>query len=258
MTRNRATLLTLIAASAAILLASPTLAGELDRLAEALSLIRGEVEVLSTEIRDLSEERRTRLRSLSTQRADLELEVKREELRLRQLEDQKQALKNRSDQEAANSARLGPAAEQAIATVRTSVQDTLPFQRQERLAELDALRDQLKEGLITPQQALWRLWERVEDEQRLSRENAIHQQIIELDGEPVLADVARLGMAMMAFRTQDGRFGKVQRGKDGAWRWVELDTKEDRARVASLFDALRKNIRVGYFELPYLLPQELP
>ena len=254
---TRQTSAIIAAALIALAVATPAIAGDLDRLAAALSKIRGEVETLSAEIRDLSEDRRVRLRALAAQRTDMELDMSREEMRLRHLQERKQTLQTRAKARDANSARLEPAALDAIATVRASVAASLPFERDDRLQSIDDLRKQLEEGLISPQQALWRLWERVEDEHRLARENAIHQQIIELGDESVLADVARMGMVMMVFRTRDGRFGKVQRTGD-AYQWTELHSKEDRARVAALFDALRKNIRAGHFELPGILPEETP
>src|SRR5690606_29294078 len=88
-----------------------------------------------------------------------------------------------------------------------------------------------------------------EDEFRLTRENGLFSQTISLGRERVLADVVRLGSMALYFRTQDGRVGLAQRAADG-WRFVVEDDAADRARIDALFDALRKQIRQGWFELP--------
>lgn len=247
----------LLAVSGLALAASPAQADELERLSKALSRIRGEVEALSDELRDLKEDERLRLRALAAQETDLELELKREELRLRQLQERKAALQKRTEALDEEARRLKPTALEALGEVRGAIESTLPFRLGERLKSIDELKRQLDEGLISPQQAIWRLWERVEDEARLARENSLHQQVIDLDGEQILADVARLGMAMMYFRTQDGRYGAVKR-RQGQWTWVEITDKKSREQIAALFDALKKQIRVGFFELPSALPSEAP
>ena len=97
-----------------------------------------------------------------------------------------------------------------------------------------------------------RLWAFIEDEFRITKDNAIQRQTIDLDGEKMLADVAKLGTVMLLFRTDDGRFGTVR--KDGmSWRFEVADNEDDQKRIATLFDALGKQIRQGFFELPNAL-----
>ncbi|MFB6373638.1 MAG: DUF3450 family protein, partial [Bradymonadaceae bacterium] len=94
-----------------------------------------------------------------------------------------------------------------------------------------------------------RLWQFVEDELRLSRENGMYSQVIELGGEEVLADVARVGMVSLYFKTEDGRVGVAERTDEG-WRWQTIRKEKQKRRIEKLFESFKKNIRVGYFELP--------
>jgi hypothetical protein len=80
------------------------------------------------------------------------------------------------------------------------------------------------------------------------------RQVIPLDEGEVLVDVARLGMVSMYFRTDDGRIGAV-RGTPGSWRWEVFTDSNDIALAQELFEALDKQVRVGFFELPNALPE---
>jgi hypothetical protein len=216
---------------------------ELARKRAAIDGLAGELELGKAEMRD-------RLRALGLQRADLErqvkaLEVERAEVR-RGLERREQEAARR---EAAR-ARLRPLVLEQVEAVRAVVLAGIPFKTEERAAELDRLADALRRGDASPDDALAKLWSAVEDELRLARENGLHRQPIALGGERVLAEVAKLGTALLYFRALDGRVGFAARGADGAWTYRVADDPADAARIRALFDALRKHIREGYFELP--------
>jgi hypothetical protein len=133
------------------------------------------------------------------------------------------------------------------------VHSGFPFKVGERLVELDNLEAQLTNGAITAQRAVNRLWAFIEDEFRISRENAIYSQSIDLQGENVLVDVAKLGTVMMYFRTRDLDYGRAVKTGTG-WRFELLESAADQELVSRLFDSLRKQIRQGYFSLPNALP----
>lgn len=243
-----ATLLILFVASIAV-----AAEGDVQALARRLAELRAEVEELSGEVAGKKAEIDAKLRSTRSQRADLEMQIQREETRSRQL---RQAIhKHRERIEASKKTEkdLEPATVAAIARVRATVEKSLPFKRSERLAEIDKLDKQLDDGLISPQQAVSRLWQFVEDELRLARENGLHRQVVEVDGEEVLADVARVGMVAIYFKTEDGRFGMASQTGQG-WAWKKLSGEQSFEQVRYLFDSFEKNIRVGYFEIPNALP----
>ena len=126
----------------------------------------------------------------------------------------------------------------------------MPFKVEERLAEVEEIRTQVETGALQANRAANRLWGFFEDEIRLTRENGIYSQTIELDGQRMLADVAKIGSMMMFFRTQDQRYGHVARN-GGAWQYRVIDDADGIAATQVLFDSLQKQIRQGYFELPY-------
>ena len=182
-----------------------------------------------------------------------ELNIKREELRVRQLEKDMEDLRTEAAAAGSSSETLTPIVVTYVQQLRHYVEKGFPFKRGERVAALDDIDLQLSSGAISAQRAINRMWVFVEDEIRLSRENAIYSQSIPLNGENVLVDVVKLGTAMMYFRTRDLRYGRAVETASG-WSFELLDSAGDQEQVAKLFDSMRKQIRQGYFELPNALP----
>jgi hypothetical protein len=225
---------------------------KISSLATSLARLRGEVEALSTKVDRNKADLRARMRSLATQKAELEIKIKREELRQRQLAKRKAEHKKRVSKQNARRKQLRPAVAKLATILRTAIGKTLPFKRKERLAEIDKVVARATDKLLQADAAIAQLWGRVEDELRLGRESGLYSQEITLDGKQHLVEVARVGMVMLYFRTRDGRYGMAQR-EGQSWRYVEIKDKPRWLLVAALFDAFKKQIRAGYFSLPQSL-----
>lgn len=221
-----------------------------DRRAEELARLRREVESLSTEVGLAKEELRSRLRTIEGQRSEVDVQLRREDLRLAQLEGEAQARRDQSAQRREQHEALAPTVIEAVAAVRDTVARSLPYRQTERLAELDTLKRQLVEGLIGPEAAAARLWAFVEDELRLTRENGLDRQVIVLgSGEEVLADVAHLGMAALYYRSDGGQYGVAVAGTDG-WSWRAAGSRDEEKAIEALFGRLQHGVRSGAFSLP--------
>lgn len=225
----------------------------LSTLADRLIEMRGEVDTLQSELNVEREEHKNRMAYLAAQLADLEASKDHEALRVRQLEDDLEKMRTQVAAAGDTSETLAPVVLKHISLMSEDIASGFPFKVKERLAALDEISNQLESGVINAQRAINRLWAFVEDEIRISRENAIYTQSIQLNGESVLVDVAKLGNAMMYFRTREKQYGRAVPTSTG-WRFELLDSTEDQKKVAVLFDSLRKQIRQGYFELPGGLP----
>lgn len=226
-----------------------------EALTSRLIQMRGQVDQLQSELNLKREEHKNRMAYLTAQLTETEASRDREALRVRQLEQDLEQMKEEVAAVGATSEMLAPIMLRYLAELRRQVRMGFPFKVGERLAELDEIETQLNSGVITAHRAFNRLWAFVEDELRITRENAIYTQSINLNGENVLVDVAKLGNAMMYFRTRDLRYGRAVETEQG-WRFEVLDSASDQERVARLFDSLRKQIRQGYFQLPNALPRE--
>lgn len=224
-------------------------------LADRLIQMRGQVDELQSELNLKREEYKNRMSFLTAQLAEMEANRDREELRIRQLE--QELVQNRDELASAgfSSEALAPVVLFYLEELRTQVETGFPFKVGERVAALDEIETQLNSGALTAQRAFNRLWAFIEDELRITRENAIYTQSISLAGENVLVDIAKLGNAMMYFRTRDLQYGRAVEA-DSGWHFELLDSAADQELVARLFDSLRKQIRQGYFQLPNALPRE--
>lgn len=253
MTRNRilfASSLVLVAA----VVSGPAVADDVIQLGRRLAQLRGEVEALSGELAREEAEHRDKLRSLARQKAELDAELKREQMRLARIKQETDQKKADTAAQNEQSAKLQPVFDASVEALRAHIQTALPFRSPERLAEIDRIVEQRKTGLLTTERALARLWSFVEDEIRLTKESGVHRQTLVIDGNEQLVDVVRVGMVMLFFKTGDDVVGHAVK-IDGKWTTRTLTAPDDRKRVLTLFDNFRKQIRVGYFEIPNALSE---
>lgn len=228
---------------------SDTQEQSLRNLSEELVALRSDIERLNGELTDITDQHRAQMAALAAQKGELEAAKRRETLRIRELEEDLAANKARAAEAGLATEALVPIAESAIASLKVQISEGFPFKRADRLSGVMALEDQLQTGALSPARVVSRLWGFYEDELRLSRENGLYAQTIELEGESVLADIAKLGVVAMYFETRDGRLGYATRDSNG-WQFVEASGGGQRQQIKALFDALQKQIRVGLFELP--------
>jgi hypothetical protein len=217
--------------------------------ATELARLRREVETMGTDLNLRKEDLRNRLKATEAQRLEIEVQIRREELRLSQIENEAAARRAELQTHATVESTLAPSLRDAVAVLRAEVAAGLPFHTAERLKELDSITDQLDGGLITPEAGVARLWAFTEDEIRLARENGLDRQTVALPTGEILADVARLGMVALYFRSDGGVVGAAVRTGSG-WTWKVLDQRDDVLAVGALFDKMQHGVRTGAFVLP--------
>jgi hypothetical protein len=152
---------------------------------------------------------------------------------------------------------LQPLLAEMLPRARDSVRAGIPFQEEGRLGELEEIERLAASGDLGPFSAVSRLWNFLDGELRLSEDIGLYRQAIRMEGELMLAEVARLGMVLLYFRTLDGEYGYAVPSADG-WTYRKAQSGEERRQIADLFDSLRKNLRQGYFDLPNPLVGGLP
>lgn len=233
--------------------AAPAFAEEVSSLASKLADLRAEVETLSSQLSEEQTQLRNELQSYARQKADLELELQREQTRLKKIRQQIQHKREAIEEQKSADEELEPLFYRSADKVREHIGGTLPFRKDARMAEVEKIESQLDAALLTPERAISRLWAFVEDELRMTSESGLYQQTIRVHGEEQLADVLRVGMVMLFFKTGDGQVGYASNTHDG-WTFTTLDGDASRKRVRTLFDSFKKQIRVGYFEVPNALP----
>ena len=224
-------------------------ADNLDNLAVSLSRIRGEVEELQNQLDLEKQQHRNKMETLSAQLADLTVEQRRQSLTLEKYQNSLQQIQESVVASSEDGESLKPVLLESIAQLKQHVSIGLPFKTQERSMDLDKLERQILNHQLDPRKAANRLWAMFEDEIRLSKENGIYQQTIELDGEKRLVSVAKIGSVFLYFMSADDRVGYAQRSGE-QWAFVEVGDRQSRQQIQQLFDSLKKQIRQGYFKLP--------
>ncbi len=223
--------------------------------ARELARLRAEVEDLTAQIEEEKSSAERKLTLLDGQRATLEAEVQQEKLRLDQLRTARAELDKRMATAKDNEKALTSVVVESIDMLLAHMQAGLPFMLKERQTELETLKKDMNDGTLLPSAAASRLWSRIEDEQRLTRESGLHKQVVTVGDEELLCDVARLGMVALYFRTPHGRYGQAVKASDG-WRFELIQSPDDVERLVPLFEALGKRRRVGFYELPNPLQTE--
>ncbi len=244
-TARRGVFLTLVVA------AGLAWAGDTRELAERLAGLRSEVATLQEDLVAARDALRADLRSLEQRKVEAEAAIRQAEAR----RDELQRLAERASEriqsdDAARTALVTPLLE-ALSGLREHVAAGLPWRRQERLEALETLERGLRDGSIDPRRGAGRVWAAVEDERRLARENALDRVALPLAEGEVLARAGRLGMVAMVWDTPDGRAGVAVRGAEG-WTYPTV-SGADATRVTELLDSLEKQVRTGFFELPWAL-----
>jgi len=246
---------TALAAVAACLLA-PTLAAgaddDLSTLAERLISLRGDVEALNDDIEAQQQDHRNRMSSLTQRRAELDAQIQRQELEIKKLRNEIEELQAESTGLSEEIAVLEPTVRDAAERLEGRIRSSLPYMTEERVQDLAAVITKLDKEEITAARALNNIWTFFEDELRLSRESEMFRQTITVEGEEQLADVVRLGMVMLFFKTGDDTYGYAVRAGDD-WNY-QVATGSDRSRIEELFAAFEKQVRTGFFVVPNVLP----
>ena len=231
-----------------------TKAQTMGELASALVKLRVQIDGLTDEIETTKRMSRERRRAFEGQKAQLEAELQREEVRHAQLTENKARKTLRISTAKKSEAQLIPVFQRAADQLKAYVNTGIPFRRQDRLKEIKGLRQRLKDGVMTPGMALSRLWSLIEDEQRMSRDTGLFRDTIEINGQATMVDVIRIGSVGLYLRTGDSRVGRVVRQGD-SWTTEFVIDGKGQEQVLQLFEMFKKQIRVGFFNLPSILPE---
>ena len=221
----------------------------LTALATRISEKRAQVETLTSELDLVKADYNERLRSLASQRADLETQIKREQLRVEQIGRDMAEVRSRISTKKSDLGDTLPLAKRVLANLKASVQKGIPFQTEGRVAEIESLERLVLAGNLDASGFLARVWNQLEAEYRLSSDNGLYRQKVILAGREQMVEVARLGLVLIYFRTLDDHFGMAV-PRDGAWEFVLSPDSQEIKKITALFDGLRKNLKEGYFPLP--------
>ena len=238
---------------AALLLAPAANAAQTNKeLVNSIIALRGDVETLYTDIKENKERYNSEMKSLSLQITDSEAQINRENTSLKLAQSELQKITTQIQETSSGNVELKPLVLNAIALLEQSILEGIPFMVEGRVSALHKIKADLEEGLITNEKALSLAWINYDDTIRLTKEIGLFKQQIDFKGQKVLAQIAKLGSVAMFFSTPSNEVGFVVK-KGGVYEYKHITNPEDVKKIVALFDALQKQIRTGFFELPNAL-----
>ncbi len=216
--------------------------------------LRTEIDGMTGQLQTLREEHRAQVTAFSSRKADLEITIERDQSLLAQLRKKIAEAKTSNSSLKDNSEKVLPEFLKLCTELKNYIESSLPYSRKERLESVTMLVDQVKGGELNVFKAMGRLWALIEDQFRVANEINISKQIIALNGQEILSDVVKIGSVTMFYLSNDGKFGYASHKSSGSWNFVELEGKDNKRMISNLFDSLKKQVRVGLFELPMVFP----
>jgi len=234
------------------LLSSSLMASSSDELAQSIIKLRGEVESLYSDVKENKQRYNAQMKSLSMQTIDLQAQINRKETSIKLAKDELEKIKQKIKETTSGNTEIKPLIKNAIALLEKSIKEGIPFMVEERINSLHKIDNDLENGLITNEKALALTWASYDDTVRLTKEIGLFKQKIEFKGKKVLAKIAKLGSVALFFATPTDEVGYVVKNNNG-YSYKEITDPKDKEKIVTLFDALQKQIRTGFFELPNAL-----
>jgi len=233
-----------------VLLLPAIVVADSGKYAEQLSSLRSEINNLEERLDEIRSETKYEKEALKAQEGDLELMLRKEKVRRATLS-KLFARQNKEKEELEQwSQKLIEPAKYSAAELKKLIEYSIPFKKANRMHEVDEILNSLNSSQPNSVVAISRLWQLVEDEIKLATEIGLHRQAIELNGKRQLVETARISMALLYFRTEDGRYGWSIPDKSQKYHFKLLESQDEINAAQSLFEAMKKQMRKGYFKLP--------
>ncbi len=220
-----------------------------EALSKKVIELRKEVELLNDEYKTEREKVLSELKALSIQKAELASNIRNEEIRKKQLDDKTEKMKKEISESSIESDALKPVLLTTMDEMKKWIQASLPFKQSQRLASIEQLRERIQKTEVSVIKAANELWSLIEDEKRLARETSLHRQSIPINGKLHLAEVVKVGMLYLYFKTESGDVGMAVRQKD-EWTYKPFKNETQQTQTLAFFQSLKKQIRQGFFEVP--------
>ncbi len=216
---------------------------------KALVELRLRVDEKEQQLEDLRSRITQEKYALQSQIADLKVLLGKERVRRQTLSTMASEQRDRTEQRRLETARFRVPALQAAKVLAEQIKRSLPFKRDKRLGAVNDIIADLEQQRIDATTALSRMWRVVEDELQLTEEVGLHQQVISLNDQTVLADVIHIGMSALYFRVNGTTFGQAVKTKNGDFIFTARQDSAFTAAMKTLFEAMEKQIRQGTFDL---------
>lgn len=215
-------------------------------LSEKIIELRNEVNQLSDDFKTEKEILKSKIQTFVLEKMDLESKIRRQNLQVKDLNDK--LIKAKSIKNIKH-----PEFDEIILSFLNFEQKrlnvTLPYKFKERIDHIQNIKKDFLEGKASSDKLLQTLWTHIEDEVQLAKDISIDKDIINIDGQPTLVEVAKVGMLMLFYKTANGDIGYMEYVGE-SWSPRPINSSANVLLVEDFFESLKKQIRTGYFEFP--------
>ena len=235
-----------------LLLGSALAANTNEKLVNSIISLRGDVENLYTDIKENKQRYNSEMKSLSMQITDSQAQLNRKNTSIKLSKNELFKIQTQIKETSNGNSEIKPLVLNALDLLEQSINEGIPFMVDARVADLEKIKSDLNANLITNEKALALTWASYDDTIRVTKEIGLFKQQIDIKGKKVLAKIAKLGSVALFFSTPSNEVGFVVNNA-GTYEYKHITNPEDIKKIVALFDALQKQIRTGFFELPNAL-----
>lgn len=221
----------------------------IDRMGKELLSLRAEVEEAGRALEDERKLRQAEIDVLLQRKSELELGLKKEEMRTLQLQGKESALQEKG------SATLGSPTRDSLdllkwaSALEESIRNSIPFSKEERLDRVGGLKKRIQDPAENPSTLITELWSATDQELKMARENEYRIGKIRLEGKDTPAEIARIGRVQMLFVTAEGVAGKAIRGNEG-WALSPAATQNEAQAIQRTVSHFKNKKKSGWYEVP--------
>lgn len=235
--------------SLSIVSSSLSAASDHEELVNSIIKLRGDVESLYTEIKENKERYNDEMKSLSLQVTDTEAQINRKTTAIKLAKGKLEEITTKIRETSSSNQEIKPLVYHALELLQNSIKEGIPFMVDQRVDALKKIKSDLEENTITNEKALALTWAAYDDAIRVTKEIGLFKQEITLDGKNTLAKIAKIGSVALFFSTPTDEIGYAVK-TDSGYGYKRVTDPKDKEKIVALFDALQKQIRTGFFELP--------
>lgn len=211
--------------------------------------LRAAVEEKGMELQEAQKQSQAQLEPLIQRKTEVEAQLRKESLRALQLQEKAKVLGATIAKTQPNVSSEYQLLAQWLDNLEMSIQNSLPFRREERITQLKQIRQRIQQKQDSPLGIASELWSATERELKLTSDNEYQIGSIQLDGQTYEAEIIKLGMILMLFKTSQGQLGYAQLDKDG-WQLVTTQDAEMKSAVERSINKFKDRHTSGWFEVP--------
>ncbi len=217
-------------------------------MSERLIKTRREIEILNNDLEVLQKRQTSQFETLLSRRSELEITLKKERLKSIQLKEKKIALSLKISPKKG----LSPQEKSFLSSWKVElerwVKNSLPIKMENRLADLNKIEEEIKMGDAF-HNILDHLWKFAEKEMSLVGHNKFEITDLDVNHKKIKAEIARLGLVSLAFKTPNQEYGFAKRN-NGQWIFEIAKNSDEETAAKRLISKFKDKKYSGLYDVP--------